>query len=236
MPASRHRALVAALAAVVLLAPVAGCGASKKHPAATTDPSAFIDRVIDAMAGKGTAHLDLELGSTIAATADVDYAESGTEMVMTMDMGTQKVRVVLAGGAMYLQQTKGSKYLKIDRSDPALGTLLGQVSSIGPRDSLEGIKPGLTKVVDKGKETVDGERLTHYVLTADSAKVKSNFGALGQNVKLPKKISYDVYVDSGFLLRELRVTISGQKLVMKASKWGEPVTVSVPPASQVMTR
>jgi hypothetical protein len=74
------------------------------------------------------------------------------------------------------------------------------------------------------------------VLTVDTAKAKSNFGALTANVKLPKTVNYDMYVDSNFLLRELRITISGQKLVMKTSDWGKPVTVTVPPASQVMTR
>jgi hypothetical protein len=233
----RSRTLALVLAGLVLLAPVAGCGSSTKHPAAsTTDPATFIKRLSAAMTKEGTAHLELQLGSSVQASADVDYATSGTEMALNMVTGNQTVRVVIASGAMYLQQTKGDKYLKIDKSDPALGSLLDQVSSIGPQATLNGLKPGIKKIADRGTVTLDGAQLTHYVLTVDTAKVKSNFGALTANVKLPKTVSYDVYVDSAFLLRELRITISDQKLVMKASDWGKPVTITVPPASQVMTR
>lgn len=236
MPHRRIRVL-ALLAGLLLLVPLAGCGGGEKHHAAsTTDPKTFVKRLSDAMAKQGSAHLELELGSSIEASADVDYAKSGTEMALKMVTGTQTVRVVLADGAMYLQQTKGDKYLKIDKSDPALGSLLDQVSSIGPRATLSGIEPGLKKIVDRGSETIDGEKLTHYVATVDSSKVKSNLGALTANVKLPKTISYDLYVDADFLLHELRTSISGQKLVMKVSDWGKPVTVEVPPKAQVMTR
>ena len=38
------------------------------------------------------------------------------------------------------------------------------------------------------------------------------------------------------LLRQAKLTVSGQTLVMKVSDWGKPVTITVPPASQVMKR
>lgn len=237
MSSPRTRVLAAVLAAVVLLVPVAGCGGgSKKASTRTDDPTAFVTKLSAAMAKERTAKLDLELGSSLSATAYVDYAPSGTSMSLKMNTGAETVNVVLAGGVMYLQQTKGQKYLKIDKSDPALGSLLGQISSIGPKATFDNLKPGIKKVVDRGTETIDGAELDHYVLNVDTAKISSVFGVPASTAKLPKTVTYDVWVDDDFLLHRLTMTVSGQHLLLKASNWGKPVTIKAPPASQVMTR
>lgn len=250
---TRSRALAVLTAGVVLLAPLAGCGgaddskdakkkessskASTADTASTTDDvDAFVTRLTDAMQDKRTAKLSIELGSSMSATADVDYADAGIRMALQMITGTTTIKVVLADDVMYLQQTKGSKYLKIDEDDPALGSLLGQISSFGPKASVSGLKSGIKKLDDRGSETIDGEKLTHYVLTVDPSKVTTTFGANTETTKTPKTISYDVYVDGDNLLRRVKMKISGQTLVMKVSDWGKPVTITVPPASQVVTR
>jgi len=235
MLTSRRRVVAALVAAAVLLVPVAGCGAGEEKPKAI-DPAAFVKKMTDAMVAKKSARIELELGSTLSATGDVDYAAASSSMSMKMTMGTQKINLVLADGVMYLQQTTGSKYLKIDQSDPALGSLLKQVSGIGPKSTFERIKPGLKKIVSRGTEKIDGVRLSHYVFTIDTSKVSSVLGITAAQTKLPKTITYDVYLDEDALLRRLSFKISGQALVMKASNWGEPVTIKVPPPSQVMTR
>ena len=56
------------------------------------------------------------------------------------------------------------------------------------------------------------------------------------SAKLPKTVTYDVWVDHDFLLHQLAMTVGGQHLLLKASDWGKPVTIKAPPASQVMTR
>lgn len=243
---ARSRLLVAAAATVACLGLLAGCGgggssdgkaaAAKEKTHQGEDPAAFVTKLTDAMTKKRTAQLDLELGSSLSATADVDYAGTGTSMAMRMITGTQRVNVVLADGVMYLQQTKGSKYLKIDKSDPALGSLLGQLDSFGPKSALENLKSGITKVVHEGPEKIDGQSLEHYRLTVDTKKAEAIFGVAQGSAKTPKTLTYDIWVDDEYLLRQVKMTVSGQALVMKASKWGEPVSIKVPPASQVMTR
>jgi hypothetical protein len=250
MFSTRSRAVAALAAGAILLAPLAGCGGgdskdakknTSSHGSSAADKTStsiddFVTKLTDAMQQKRTAKLELELGSSMSATADVDYADSGTRMALKMITGSQVVRVVLADGAMYLQQTKGSKYLKIDKDDPALGSLLKQVGSIGPKASVSGLKAGIKKISDRGTETVDGEKLTHYVLTVDTSKVSTTFGAPSNTADMPKTITYDVYVDGADLLRRVKMQVSGQTLVMKVSDWGKPVTITVPPASKVMTR
>jgi hypothetical protein len=246
----RTRTLAAVLAAVVLLAPVAGCGggdgndgsdssdSSSKKPASkkTEDVAAFVEKLTDAMARKRTAKLDIELGSSLAATADVEYADSGTSMALKMNLASQTHRVVLVGGAMSLQPTQGSKYLHHDKNDPALGSLIGQLSSIGPKSALDNVKAGVKKVDDRGTQTVDGETLNRYQLTVDTAKVSTLFGVPKGTADTPKTLIYDIWVDDDYLLRQVKMTVSGQTLVMKATDWGKPVTITVPPASQVTTR
>ena len=242
MSRPRARLFAAVLATVVLLAPVAGCGgddssaAMKKPAGRSVDAAAFITRLVDAISEEKTAKLDLALGSSLSAKADVDYSGTDTSMSMKMITGAQTVNVVLDGGVMYLQQTQGSKYLKIGKDDPALGSLLGQLGGFGPRTALENLKAGVTKVEDKGSEKIDGVQLEHYVLTVDSKKAKAIFGVPSGSAKAPAKVPYNIWVDGDDLVRQVKMSVNGQTLVMKVSDWGKPVTIKAPPASQVISR
>jgi hypothetical protein len=226
---TRSRSLAAVAACVLLVAALTGCGADKAKVSSGSPTAAvsgtgvdihqFVADVTGAMKAKGTAHMVMAIGSSAGAVADVDYT-SGTAMRITMTTGPQKVNVVLTGGVMYLQQTAGGKYLKIGKSDPALGGLLTQLSNI----------------LDVGTVTIDGTRLTHYEITVDTAKAASAFGAAPDALSTgqPKTVTYDMYLDSGKLLRQIDMTVSGQKVEMKVSDWGKPVSIVAPPASQVM--
>ena len=239
MLGSRDRArtgvLAGVVAAMLLLATLAGCGGTDTK-AKTENPSAFLNRLIDAMSTKGTAKVELELGSSLSATANVRYAGGDTAMSITMTTGPQVVNVVLAGGVMYLQQTKGSKYLKIDKSDPALGSLAGQLAGFGPKSAVQSLKGAVTKVTDQGSETIDGQKLEHYELTVNTKKATSIFGVPEGSAKTPATVRYHLWVDADDLLRQAKLTVTGQTLVMKLSDWGKPVTITVPTASQVISR
>ncbi|RNL79024.1 LppX_LprAFG lipoprotein [Nocardioides marmorisolisilvae] len=228
----RNRAFVAVLAAVALLVPLAGCGGSDKPK--TENPAAFLKRVTAAMAKQHTAKRDLELGSSLSATAVVEYTDKDTSMAVKMVTGPQTVNVVLADGVMYLQQTKGSKYLKIDKSDPALGNLASQLGGFGPKTAVESLRGAVTKVTPKGTETIDGVKLDRYVLTVDTKKASSLFGVPEGSAKTPASVKYEFWLDGDGLLRQAKLRVSGQTLVMKVSDWGKPVTITVPPASQII--
>ena len=236
---SRNRTLVGALAAVLLLVPLAGCGGGTDKPKAenkSENPTAFVKRLTRAMAKQHTAKIDLELGSSLSATASIEYSDTDTSMAVTMITGPQTVNVVLADGVMYLQQTKGSKYLKIDKSDPALGSLAGQLADFGPKAAVGSLEGAVTKVTDKGTETIDGQELDHYELAVDTKKASSIFGVPAGSAKTPARVKYQFWVDSDDLLRQAELKVNGQTLVMKVSDWGKPVTITVPPTSQVITR
>ncbi len=197
----------------------------------------FISTMLASMREKKTAHMEMELGSSMSATADVRYADEATEMDMRMSMGSQEQHIIITDGAMYMQQPGGSKFLKIDSSDPAMGSLLDQMKSMGPESSVKAMEAGLQKIDDKGEETVDGEKLHHYQVTVDASKAADNLSGLGSaGGKLPKKMTYDMWVDGDNLMRRVELTAMGQKIVMKVTKWGEPVNIKAPAAGDVVSK
>lgn len=253
MSRTRSQRLVALAAGALLLAPLAGCGGDDKGSGAkatsssSSSPSApssadaaeaqeFVRTLVAAMQDKRTAHMVLDLGSSLTANAEVEYTNSGTRMSMDMVSGSQTVRVIVADGALYLQQKAGGKYTKIAKDDPTFGALLDQVGSIGPKASLTTMKAGIEKVTDKGPVTVGGEQLTRYELTVDTAKAVRVFGAGADTPGMPATITYDVYVDADRLMREVRMKANGQELVMKVSDWGKPVDITIPTGSQIAAK
>ncbi len=259
---TKPRTLTAIAASSALLVALSGCGsddtakssgdqpaAASSSPAASASagdtPAAasdltkdnLISQMLTSMQEKKTAHMEMELGSSISAKADVRYAGDETEMDMKMSMGPQTQHIIVVGGAMYMQQPGGSKFVKIDSSDPAMSGLRDQMKSMGPESSVKAMQAGLKKVEDKGKESVDGEKLHRYQITVDSSKAAGNLGGLGSAAgELPETMTYDMWVDGDNLMRRVELTAGGQKIVMKVTKWGEPVNIKAPAAADVVSK
>jgi hypothetical protein len=267
---TRSRALAAAAAGALLLAPLAGCGSDDKaqdadgrtassataSPSASTSPTDgesadsgvegaaapgeqlttdnLVATMLAAMREQKTAHMTMDIGSSISAEADVRYAGDSTDMKMSMDMGASKVEVIMVDGVMYMQQSAGGKYVKIGRDDPAMGNLLDQMSSFGPESSVAAMRGAVKKVEQVGSETVDGDKVTRYRVTVDSTSIAKTFGAGAAD--LPKSLTYDLYVDDDHLMRRIDMTVSEQEISMKVSRWGEPVDIAAPPASQLLSQ
>jgi hypothetical protein len=50
----------------------------------------------------------------------------------------------------------------------------------------------------------------------------------------PKLVSYQVWLDRDNLMRRLRLHKSGTSMTMQMSRWGEKVTVTAPPAADLI--
>jgi hypothetical protein len=212
-------------------------GVTPAAPGARLTKDNLVATMVAAMREKKTAHMTMELGSSIGADADIRYSGSGTDMKMSMDMGPTKAVVILVDGVMYMQQSAGGKYLKIDKSDPAMGSLLDQMAAMGPESSISAMKGAVEKVEYAGKKSIDGDETDLYHVTVDTAAVAKGLGGMaGAAGSLPKSVTYDLYVDHDHLMRKVVMTVSKQTVTMTVSKWGEPVDITAPPASQVMTR
>jgi hypothetical protein len=197
----------------------------------------LVATMLAAMREKKTAHMTMEIGSSVSADADVRYTGSSTEMKMSMDMGPTKAAVILVDGTMYLQQSDGGKYTKITKDTPGFGELLGQMSSFGPQSSIAAMQGGLKKVEYAGTDKVDGDKVSKYHVTVDTEAISGALGgAAGTGTDLPKTVTYDLYVDSENLMRRVDMTVSGQHITMVVTDWGKPVDIEAPAASQVMSQ
>lgn len=196
----------------------------------------LVATMVAAMRAKKTAHIELEVGSSMAASADTRYAGSSTDMRMTMSMGPTEALVIMVDGTMYIQQSKGAKFVEIGPDDPSLGSLIGQVTSMGPAASVAAMRGAIKKVEFKGEDEVDGDDVDHYRVTVDTTEIaKGAVGAPG-SADLPKTLTYDMYVDEDHLMRQVDLAVSGQEIHMVVSRWGEPVDIEAPPASKIQRR
>jgi len=199
----------------------------------------LVATLLAAMKEKKTAHMKMEIGSSINADADVRYGTggpgSGTDMKMSMDMGPTKAQVIMVGGTMYMQQSAGGKYVKIDSSDPAMGSLLSQMNSFGPESSVAAMRGAVQDVQYAGAGTVDGEKVDKYKVTVDSSAIAKTLGTSAGTAELPKTLTYVLYVDGDHLMRRIEMNVAKQQITMTVSNWGKPVTITAPPASQLMS-
>ncbi len=257
---SLKKTLVGAVAVVATLT-VAGCGSATdiagSHGAIVTK-SGFASALSHATSQAKSVHVVGTVtaqGQTISLTADgayTDHTLKGTsaDVVVSLPaMGSVEARIV--GGIVYLKgagaligQSGGKTWVKIDLTDASnpLGSMLSQITdSVGPGQFSDLLK-GLSTVTRIGPETVDGVATTRYQVSVDTSKLGSKLGStLGldpsqlSGAKIPKTISYDVWLDSGSRPVKLSMGTGEVGLDLHFSKWGEPVHVVAPPASQVST-
>jgi hypothetical protein len=251
MTSTRYRSVAALAAAALLLAPLAGCGGSDdKKPVAgkssatatdtagavtgkTVDKDEFLAKVVDAMKGKTSAHMKISGGSTLNADADLTFGVAKPAIQLTANFGGQKVQLIAADNALFIQQGAGGKFVKVGADDPTYGSLLKTFSNFGPQSSIDGIKSGVTKVVEVGTSSVGGQALTQYAVTANTSKatgaIKSLAGSAGGDVVLR------FFLDSDNLLHQIGLDLNGQKATVTFTDWDKPVTIKVPTGNQLLT-
>lgn len=196
----------------------------------------LVATMLAAMREKKTAHMTMELGSSISADADVRYSSDATEMKMSMEMGPTTAMVILVDGTVYMQQSAGSKFVKISKDTPGVGDMITQLTGLSPSSSVSAMRGSLKKVEYVGPATVKGTKVDKYKVTADTSAMAKTLGSTAGMGDLPKTVSYDLYVDSDHLMRRIDMKIADQAITMLVDKWGEPVDIKAPPASEVLSQ
>lgn len=207
----------------------------------TAEFAAAIDRAFSKLKTARIAMTVTAEGTVITADGQVDYGGPSPEMALSMSseaFGEAAIDMRLVDKVMYMKlpMVDGSgKFYKIDLNDPnnPLGSSLGQLDSFDPKSTFGSFTAGLEKVVNVGTEDVDGEELTHYVLTTDTAEIKKTLSRADAK-KLPATLTYDVWLDSDSQVRKMVAEMPGAgALTMELSHLGEPVDIQAPPAGQV---
>lgn len=203
--------------------------------------------------------LDMSLGSAAPGVkAEGAFSAEGDNpsMKMTMDMGSMKMEMVVVDKILYMKAPGGmggtssaKPWMKItpDGTDPLskqMGPMLDKMDDSFDIDKqLDQIKAAGT-INKQSKETLDGEEVTYYDITIDTAKMAAN--ATDQTTKDSakqlgqagvKSFPMEWWINSDNLPVKIATKISaaGQNVTVTATykDWGKPVTVEAPPASQI---
>lgn len=201
---------------------------------------------------KGTAHLTTTTKAAGATEADVDFTGSSPKMSMTMTQEGETVemvyvdKVMYMGGDSFTEMTGGKRWIKIDPKgedmmSKAMGPLLSQMeSSMGnPAEQLEAYGDARAKVtkVDGGVTTYE-ITLSKKQLAAALEKQTEALPGISEKAleQIPAEgLTYTMSIDENALPVTFSMDIAGEQLEMTYSKWGEPVDIKAPAASEVGT-
>lgn len=200
------------------------------------------------VSGVKTAHMAIT-SSIMTGTADMNY---GPPIAMKMSMNVTQagksiqMQLRLVGTVMYMQipgMTPTGKFISMDMSKvpqaSAIFKQLEQYQSFGPQSMAKQFEAGLSNLTYVGAETINGQQTRHYTVTVDTAAALKAMGqsgaALNSYVAQNKTLTEQVYLDSQ--QRPVRMSMALPAPIgtmqMDFSNWGQPVTISAPPAADV---
>ena len=250
-----------AVAAIVLPAVLAvtGCASSDTPAPATTqsagsstssetstvaaakghaDKAAFLAALKAASTDTTSAHVEMVLhaqGQTISMTGDTRVDAKNPAMKMSMDMGTGKLEMILVDKVMYMQGMPGLKagtWAKLDVTGEIGKQLEKSLAQADPTKMYETYQRAVTDVKYLGDETVDGQVLQQYKVTMDTKELGDAVADAGTT--LPDTVEYTMWLDDKDHVRQVKYSLAGVEAQMKMSKYGEPVTITAPPAADVV--
>jgi hypothetical protein len=200
----------------------------------------FVQAITQGQIKAGSAHVAMAMTGALAMTAqgDVSYKQSTPEMRMTMSMqqlGGRAIEMRLVGGIVYMhipQLVPAGKFVEIDPHDTSnpLSKGFGSITQqMDPLASAKAMRSSVRTVRYVGAEKIQGEPADHYEVGVDTAAMTKASGSKAAP-GMPRTLTYDMWLDSKDLLRRMRFGLSGMRMTMTMSRWGEPVTVQAPPA------
>lgn len=206
-----------------------------------------------------TAHMAFDAATsegdvTGTGQIDIEGANSKIQMKLTIP-SVGAMNMELLGSSMYLELPAGlvktpKPWIKFDPSgtDPVSKALAGIVSEeqqdVDPTKAI-GQLAGAGTITATGKDTVNGQPATKYAITVDTQKLLNSKLIAPQlkqelqqaGVNLPPTLNYTMWLNSDNLPVKLTVAekIAGQQInvTVTYSDWGQPVTITAPPADQV---
>lgn len=210
------------------------------------DTATFLQQTQQAQQQAKTFHIDMTMsaqGQQLKLVGDQDVADPNApkaKLTMSAPGQQQGVNLVLDGQNVFMQMPgqAGGKYVKMSMQEIAASGGADFKKLMNPSESLKAQQQAIDKITFKGEEDVSGTKLRRYALVIDPVKAQQAAGAT--NVPTPTgtaaaKIPYDVWVDSNKLVRKMQLEQNGAKVQMDMSKYGEPVSITVPPSDQVTT-
>lgn len=212
-------------------------------PGQQIDAEAFFARTQEAMLAQKTYSMAMTMDSrgekiTMSGVGDVsDPASPKARMLLAPATDKEKMEMILDGESIFIQMpgAGGEKYMQMPLS--ALAQAGGQdlTKFLNPAENLTMTKQAVEKIVFVGEEDVAGEKLKHYSVTLNPAKLAQATPSASPSASpsLPAQLPYDVWVDGQDLVRKTDMTMDGVHMTMTTDKYGEPVDIAAPPSAQV---
>jgi hypothetical protein len=247
----RARRLAVLLLLLALPLGAAACGGGKKSSTTTTTATSATDAVkaaAEKTAKAGSLKLALNVAGAststkiaVAGTGGFDTKNRAGELNLRFATGgiSGTMQVVLSGTDLYIHSPllsialpSGKTWIKVDlsKSAKAGGLDLSSILSQDPTQALDALQ-NVGTVTEVGTVQIGGATWTHYhALVSKSAAAKAGG-------------TYDVWVGDDGYIHRVRTVVAGTagsttgavRATSTLSGFGEPVTVTTPPASQTVT-
>ncbi len=255
-PPRRRRRVLAAVGATVVVVAGVTTGLAVSGGGNPTHASATVISSTAATMDQGSAHVSLALHGTAAGTAiqmsgqgDADFSHQMATFTLNVNAASQSqsLQLVQDGQTLYLstpqiaQLIPGKSWVSISESQtgsPDAGSLSPVVGAGNPSDILKQLTAAGATVTDTGPSAIDGVAVEEYhVIPPTLPNGSPAADALHQ-----LSMNFDVYIDGANLLRRVHFTLSGTVAsqaididgTVDLSQYGTPVTVTPPPADQVL--
>ncbi|MGW5239682.1 LppX_LprAFG lipoprotein [Monashia sp. NPDC004114] len=204
------------------------------------DKDALVAALKAATDGATTAHVTMAMdasGEKISMVGDTKVDKTNPAMRVSMDMGSaMKLDMILVDGKVYMKGFPGlaaNKWAVVDSSSTIGKQLADSLNQADPSKMYDQFDKAVTNVKYVGEDTVDGDKTYKYDLTLDSKSIEDTLPA-EEKGKLPKTLSYTVWVDEKDHLRKVVFSLMGVDAEMTMSKYGEPVDIQAPPAKDTV--
>ncbi len=226
----------------------AGASAAVTVKGPTVDLASLMATSSAAVRAKKTVHMVMSSGGS-DLVEDVRYDGSSSAVRMTMNESGHALtlvyidKVLYMGGDLIASMAGGRTWVKIDPngtdafSQSMKSTVDAMASSAAnPVEALATVTGVTATQVSKTATTTT----YHVALSVDQLKamVKSQAsgipGLSAQTASTATSgLTYDITLDRDNLPTTMRLTLGGQPATMTFTKWGEPVDISAPAASEI---
>lgn len=221
------------------------------RPGSVVQAASFTPRLQAAMKGAGTMHLSIQVDTAgtpgVSGEGDVSIVD-GVEEHLTLKAGSMPMEIIFKGQAIYLRSSAlpvGNKWIVAreggtDALSKQMAPLFAQIKQMRPDEQVSNYAVADQKVV--GQETVDGVATTHFTSSPSAAAItKSLSPSLAGSLSAGDltDITVDLWVDAQNRPHKVvsSMKLKGQKVAttLLMSRFGEPVSITAPPASQTTT-
>ncbi len=225
------------------------------QPGQAVDKNAFVEAVNQGTAAAKTYAMTMTMemsgqeSGTIGMKGVADVSDQANpKMQMTMDMpgaggasSAGTVEMLLVDKVMYMKMPgSAGKYFKMSMDQMAQMTGQDLTQAMNPTAQLEKMKSAMKQVTYVGEEDVDGTKTRHYKAVIGTEGIVPSTASptsLPSGASVPKELPYEIWLDDENRTRKFTMEMDLGGMDMKydgtLDKFGEPVSIAAPPASQV---